>query len=519
MRALSSRAFFMLLAVSLIFHAHPIEAVEVPTALADAKAKFYNFLLDIAKGQGISSSQRLVINSTIVPFDISADTPFYNEELFRQNADRTFTGAVGSIEGSTAVFQASRFAFQYRSVLNIAAAQIDQRHPEIANTLDELEAQLSAATSKLTAKNNEIEDAWAEVARRRNLDPTSHEFHANRITFYAQARYGDQIQVFSDNIDRLNAQIYAARGRVYTPSELAVLENVGHLASSYNIIRPWNAQAERGYRESGTPLTPILLADERSLPPAIFDSSPLVMPVGDLVKFLSSVGLRGFDTKTQSSRLDAGSSSWAGSGGGSFFGISLGGGGGGSSTFSRSVSKMTSYDISFKNISEYFVDRSAWFNPAVLQDPEVLKLVKDRRELRNLQYVSVSLILARGLRLRVHFSEAVNTNDWSQSSLGAQGGLSLFGFSFGGGGGGGNTRSTITVNETGTTVTFEDEDSMARVLGARVEPFVVPAEKAPLDFNAKLNEALALEFNQFLTGKKSYLELQRLKLQNLKKIQ
>src|ERR1700679_1462357 len=63
-----------------------------PPALVNAKAQFYNFLKTIASG--LANQQNIVLNSTILPFDIAADTPFYNEELFREYADRTFTGGV-----------------------------------------------------------------------------------------------------------------------------------------------------------------------------------------------------------------------------------------------------------------------------------------------------------------------------------------------------------------------------------------------------------------------------------------
>ncbi len=502
-------------------------AVDAPSALADAEAKFYNFLVEIANGQGVTSSQRLVINSTIVPFDIAEDTPFYNEELFRQNSDRTFGGAIGSIQGSTAVFQAARFSSQYRAVLSVAAARIDQNHPEIRNSLEELFSQLSTATTKLVNKNNEIENAWIQVATARKLDPQSKDpkavsdYYAQRVTFYAQARYADQVQTFSDDIDRINAQIQATRAKVYSPSEQAVLENVSNLSSAYNIYRPWNAQTERGYKDAGTPLTPLMLANPLVLPPSLFDSSPLVMPVGNLVAFLSASGVRAFDTSKYSSRLETGTDTWVASGSVGLFGISLGGGGSGSSSFSRSVSKLSTYDVSFKNVAEYFIDRSAWFNPGVLQDPAVLKLVGARPELNNLQYVSVSLIVARGLTLRLHFSEAVKASDWSQQSFNAQGGASFFGFSFGASGGSTKTRSTITVDTNGTTVTFQDDDKLARVLGARVEPFVTPPKIPPQGINdlVKGDAALDQAFKEFSKGQRSYLDLQKQRLDTIKKMQ
>jgi tetratricopeptide (TPR) repeat protein len=520
MRFRLSNGTFACTIIAVILTCSSAFAADTPPALVDAQAKFYNFLLSIAQGQGVTSTQRLVINNTIVPLDIASDTPYFNEELFRLNADRTFNSAVGSIQSSTAVFQAARFSSQYRTVINLAAAQIDQNHPEITNSLNELASQLSTATVALSNKNAEFEDAWAKVAEKRHLDPNSSDpkvadaYYAQRVTFFAQARYADQIETYSEAIDMINAQIEATRRKVYTVAEQAVLDNLTGLSKAYNIVRPWNAQTERANRAQGTPLSDLILADATRLPPALYDSSPLIMPVGDLTSFLSKSGIRSFDTSSYSSHLDAGSSSWNAGGSASFFGISLGGGGAGSSSFSHSVTKMNSLDMSFKNVAEYFVDRSAWFNPGVLQDPAIFKLVKGRPELNNLQYVSVSLILVRGLTLRLHFSEQVNTSDWSQSSFAAQGGVSFLGFSVGGGGGSSSSHTSISVDSSGTTVTFQDDDNIVRVIGARVEPFVAPQQ--PVFANQNLffvhDPAVTKLFNDLQAGKKSYIDFQKEKI-------
>src|SRR5256885_726324 len=125
---------------------------------------------------------------------------------------------------------------------------------------------------------------------------------------------------------------------------------VGNLSRSYNVARPWTPNAERSFKNNGTPLTELILADPRKLPAALFDSSPLVFPVGDLIAFLSGSGVRAFDTKTQSYQLDASSSSWTASGGGSFLGWSIGGSSSGSSSMSRSISTLSSLSIRFENI-------------------------------------------------------------------------------------------------------------------------------------------------------------------------
>lgn len=342
------------------------------------------------------------------------------------------------------------------------------------------------------------------------------------MTWFAQVRYADQIARYSDNLDRINAKIDNARRKVYSSADIALLENVAALGRTFNIARPWQAEVERSFKKNGIPLNELLLADSTKLSPSSFDFSPLIFPIGDLVRFLSEgPGTHSFSTVTTSSQVDNEAKSWTAGGGGSFLGFSLGGGGSGSSTFAKSVSQLNSIEISFKNISEYYADRSAWFNPAVLQDPGIRKLVNERREIDNLQYVAVSLIIVRGTKLILKFSEKVKQSDWTTQSFSASGGASFLGFSIGGGGGSSRTASRITVDPTGTTVTIEDGDEVGRVLGVRVEPFLQPSKRKPQSIEelSRINPTVKKALEEFQTGKKSYMELQQMKIKALQELQ
>jgi hypothetical protein len=494
---------------------------DIPPALANAKAQFYLFLRSIVEAEGMTRAQNIVLNSTILPLDIAADTPFYNDELFREYADRTFIGGVEGLQANSAAFLAERFSSQYRAVMNIVTAQIDQNHPEIRNSLEELRLQQKQATQALTAKLNDFDVEWARIATSRSLQPDTIAYNMQYATWLGQVRYSDQIQSYTDDLDGINAQIDAIRRKVYSASEVAALDNYGNLSRAYNVARPWTANVERSYKSGGTPLTELLLADPRNWAPAMFDSSPLVFPVGDLIAFLSASGTHSFDTSSASYHLDSTQTSWNASGGGSFLGWSLGGSGGGSSSITHSMSKLHSLSISFRNVSEYLADRSAWFNPGVLQDPSILKLVKDRPELNKLQYIAVSLIIARGTKLVLKFSEGVTASDWSTSSFSANGGCSFLGCSFGLGGGGSKTSYTVDTSDNGTTVTIEDGEKVTRVLGARVEPFLQTVSQQPpqaLHLLFKGEPSLKLDIGAVQSGKMSYLDFQKRRLEVQKKL-
>ena len=116
-----------------------VYAGDIPPALVNAKAQFYNFLRTFVQGEGgMAAQQNIVLNSTILPLDLATDTPFYNHELFRAYADRTFSGGLEGIQASSAAFFSERFSSQYRALMNIVTAQIDQNHPEIEHSLEDL---------------------------------------------------------------------------------------------------------------------------------------------------------------------------------------------------------------------------------------------------------------------------------------------------------------------------------------------------------------------------------------------
>lgn len=483
-------------------------------------AQLYNFLIDVTKPLGpLGKDQNLVLNSTIVPMDLSLDTPYYNQELFRQYADRTFRGGIESIVPTPPVSASTRFSAQYRSLINIAVAKVDQKHPEISNSVTELLARQRAASDALNKRIRELDVDWDSVAAARHVSPGTKEYELQRVTWFAQIRYAEQIQTYSDELDTITSQLDAVRRSVYSPAEIALLDNIAALGRSYNIARPWQAITELSFKADGSPLNEILLADPTKLAPALFDSAPLILPIGDMRAFLTNSGLRSFDTNTYSSTITASSRSWTAGGSGSFLGISLGGGGSGSSSFSKSISKMTSFHADFKNIGEYFIDRSAWFNPAVLEDQATRKSVEGRPEIDNLQYVSVSLIIGRGLTTILKFSEAVNSNDWNQSSFAGGGGVSFFGFSFGGHGSSSQSSSTITVDAAGTTVTIQDGDQVGRVIGARVEKFISPSkiQSAQAKNNNIVHDAnFQTLVNKLKKGDINYRQLQSNKIQMFK---
>src|ERR1043166_6214694 len=70
-----------------------IASTNVNISIADSPLKqaldiYYDNFINLA--QGFGDKDRMLINNTITSFDISQDTPYFNEGLFRAFADRVF---------------------------------------------------------------------------------------------------------------------------------------------------------------------------------------------------------------------------------------------------------------------------------------------------------------------------------------------------------------------------------------------------------------------------------------------
>lgn len=491
-----------------------LRAEDLPAPLADVQKQYYNFMRGLLLSPN-AGEPLLVLNNTITPFDADPNTPYFNQHLFRMYADQTFSSSASSFITPGAMNQSGRFSSLYRDVISIAASQVDQNHPEIAQVVTDLQSRRSAAQRAFNAKDQEFTEQWQQIAASRGLQEGTREYALNYLKWLEDVRYVDQMADYSTEIDRLNSQITAVRRSKYTTSEIALLDNLDALSSSFDIARPRYAQTELDQAASGERLTDIMLADPKRTPAALFDRSPLILPIADLRSFLTNEGSRTFDSSRESRQISSGSESWFASGGASFFGWQVGAGGSGSSSYRRDVENSVSLNISFKNIQEIYIDRGQWFDPGVLQDPAVLALVRNLRQLESLKYAAVSLFVGRGLTMSLELKDSASAADWATQAIRGRGGASFFGFSFGASGGRDRTSQNFTSSATGAKITFADGDAVIRVLGARVEPLVQPPRQFSLQslgLRQGLTEApgrVEALTQELLSGRITYMDFQK----------
>jgi hypothetical protein len=473
--------------------------------LQQALDAYYSFLFDLLKRPGVED--KLLVNGTINSFDIAQDTPFYNEGLFRNFADRVF---MGSPQGLGPANRADRFSTHYEQIVRIAASTIDQKHPDILDRVSVLSRELDTQTGKLGDKIQAIEGKWQEICAHGGPKPTDPDYDLRHIAYLESVRYADQVQVYSDNIDSLISQIDATRRAVYSQSEQTLLDTVNDLTQTKKVARPRRPTLERGRK-----VDEITFADPTVRIEAICDISPSAFPMGDLVAFLKNTGSRALNISKTTVAQRKHDSQWSvgGSARYSIFGISIGGGGGGSgaSGYQQDISKLASLDISFENIDDIGVDRDMWFNPGVFQNADLAKMLGNIGGIDRLQYASESLVLARGLKLTLHFDSQLSDSAWSKETINGSGGVSVFGFSFGGSGSSETHDFSSTISGDKKSVTFADDSQLTRLLGVRLETFWTPKRVLLRNGEIAMAPQVKSAFDAYMEGKIGLLDFQEAK--------
>lgn len=482
-----------------------VTAADVSISVADSPLSkaldfYYDWLIKLAQQNGYTDRNKLLLNNTITSFDISQDTPFFNEGLFRSFADRVFKG---SPENMGPTYRADRLSQHYKGIIQVAASAIDQQYDNIVPKVERLQVKLKDQTDKLNDRVNAIIKQWNDLAKNMGLKVGDVDYELKFLAYLEQIRYADQIAQYSENIDMINGSIDAVRRLAYTPQQQLILDNLAELSDTKMIARPNRPNFERT-----TPgVSELMFANPMYRVGAIWEMSPYTLPLGDLVKFLKEKGTREIKIEKNSESQEKHDKQWAAGGGGRFsiFGIGIGGsaGGAGSSSWSQEIKKSGGIEISYENIAEVLVDRGLWFNPGIFQDPALKKTLSKIPGYDRLQYVSVSLIIARGTTLKLKFDSAINTDQWTKQSFQASGGVSIFGYRFGGSGARNTYDYSLEIAGDKKSVTFKDDPQLARLLAVRLEPFVDLGGGGGV---ASVSNSAAEKFKK---GQISYLDYQK----------
>jgi hypothetical protein len=297
----------------------------------------------------------------------------------------------------------------------------------------------------------------------------------------------------------------------YTPEEQILLDIINQLSETRKVARPKRATFERTVKD----VNELTFANPPTRVESIMDISPAMYPLGDLVRFLQLPGKRSISISKDLVAAQQHDKSWSAGGSASYKFFKVGGNGSGSSSYREDIKKSAGIAISFENIAEYLVDRELWFNPSIFQNEKLVPIISKIPGVERLEFVAVSVIIARGLTLQLTFESSVKTESWSKRSFAASGGVSFMGFGFSGSGSNSSYDYNLEVSADGKTVTFQDDPQLSRVLAIRLEK-LVDIEAARLAANTDMGMEMEMAapntpLAKFLKGEISYFDLQNTK--------
>ena len=492
--------------------------IDIPaseTGLPSALEQYYEALNIIA---GERDGQPLILNNTITTFDITKSAPFYSEGVFRQFADRKFKASPKDL-GSA--IQADRFSFDYERVIEIASTQVDGTISEEAHQkIENYTREITRVGRELIEFERRINDNWNIIAQAEGLVAETAKYDMRRINYLETILYADQKAGFTIEIQRYERQINIIRSSAYSPAQQKLIRAVEELVETYKISRPSRSTFEASYPQ----LTELDFADPRYRIRSIFDVSPSLYPSEDLVRFIERPnGERSIEVNQTTQNNELHTKTWGASGGASYSGffIRVGGGGGGSgeSSYRRDFKQLLSFKMDFAGIGEIYANRGLWFDPSLFGDPELKPIFDKIPGARDLEYVGVSLIVARGLKLELTFNTRLETEQWTKQHFAARGGASFFGFSFGGSGGSTSYDWNLAISEDKKSVRFNDDPKHCRLLAVRVEKIYHPPVVNDPESRPHWASSAQVAFTKGLaTGKLSLAKFQEMKLNGFNEI-
>lgn len=480
--------------------------------LKNALENYYDFLL--ANIQGIDSdtaTDKVVLGNLITAFDISKETPYYNEGLFAKFADRPISGPVERFDAR--FLDSDRYSFHYEQVIAALTAKIDQRHPEIVPKLTELNDAIDKLREKLNLFRLETATQWAKIAATLNITQDSRDYDLKYIKFLEDIRFEQQTIYYTIRMDEYFARIDQVRRGVYETHELPLLSAALELQAGKWMARPKSARFEKSVPH----VDELTFANPEAKSRAVFDVYPETSPIGDLVSFLEAPTtperVRRFEISSVSDTKSRFTTTWGGSAGVNFGLFSIGGGGGGSTTAVEEIRKVSRMTITINKLSEYIVGRGYWFNPALLTEPKLKAAFLALSSYKKLGNVVASLVIAQGIAIELESSEFFSTEYWSENNLGASGGFSIMGFAFNGSAGGGANNWSLKVSDDKKKLLLADAPTVCRVVAHRVSPISI-FKSDGID-NAKIQGISEGVFEAFSTGKLSYVEMMSERLQRV----
>lgn len=455
--------------------AHDLTAAQ--SAIKNALDQYYDFLheLILPPGESIPPGQRIAVNNTLLTIDLYEKSPLWDEEVFRSFADRVvLTSPTNYAMGSPST--ADLYSEQYENLLNRVMSKLDSKlSPTDLQRIQGHRGNMADYRKDIQHLFTEVNDAWRAETTKRGLKENDPHYLEEQISFFEVQRIPSTLRDLRSSIDSELRDIAQIRLAAFPPDTQELLKRFDFTTLVENKMpRPKNATLEidQGYSEMD-------LARLNSIGGlSLFDEGQDITPAMSLVGFLKNPGVRRFEIKDSAVQKHHHDNDWNVSASGSYLFFSAGASASGGETVQSIASQVTEFSVKFENIAEVWVRRGSWYSSGIFTIPQVAEeLEKDPKLASRLAYVTASMVIARGLALRVYLKDESQVETWRSFSAGGSGGFSFCGISFGGGGGGGSTSYDMSYSIAEKWVEFTDGPQHARLLAFRTVEAIPGTDK------------------------------------------
>jgi len=514
------------------------------TNLNEALDHYYSFVKVMVANDGgaLSANQRLALTNTITSIGFLENKKYYNTQLFRAFADLTVLDGrdpkkpgspvegsqIDNIIGSPDISSAWSSEFAQVALPYTISKVKDRLSADDKLEVDNLEDEFDAAYDEYLDELDNLENQWNDYTEEHELEKDDDIFWVEYRKWWS--RRNRKLARKLKKAQRLETDIEVTLKRSATPESLWLLPIRNQLLDVNMVPLPIDPSLEEETTAA---------VQHR---PGFWDVRPSLRPpgLGDYDLFLKETASDEPDNKKESDdkdqtdeiieetlKLESGRSYHVSSGatatykhdvdwkttaktGYGFFSASVSVGK--QEHFSDAAAKLKTLSVGFRRVDEMIVVRDRWFSRKLLNDNEFLDYLKDKspKSIYTLSNCIVSLVVARGLVLRLTFDDDYSSTEWEKLQISGSAGISIGGWRFGLKGHYNKDEHWTSSRNDKNSITFIDKLDVCRVIGYRVEN-LIDAEPEAGGFStltsgqASVSEKLELLEKSFREGEMDYL--------------
>ncbi len=486
---------------------------------AHALDEYYGFLHKIVARNGgkVGPGQKLVTMNTITPYSIVKDKSLYNMFVLRAYADLVVRKGSSKVAGSPKVTSidvvessntGDAWSFEYfRLAFPNLLKELKKyvQDPSVKAEIVALESTWDGAYQIYREELEKLETAWEEYAAKNGLS------EGNESARYYRAK-AEWWRKRSDKIQRLYDKQFSIL------IDISDLE-LAHLDSAGLLLKDLKDNLSKG-NQVKLPIRPELEEGTVSDPtnsPRDYDTRPAIFPAGTQVfnELLdqSQDGdeqqqfQRGYEIKRTKTTTYSHDTDWQASGSASkFFFLKANLSVAEKTHFEEQILKVGKIQVGFRAIQEVVIVRGKWYSGAFLKSASFQKWLDAQPEFREkLRNLVTSVIVCRGLTVKLNFDSDIHQNSWRDLKVRGSGGLSVAGWKFGLSGHYNSHTEWDLKDVTNNSVTFSDGPNVCRVIGLKVEDVLGATAKVAADY--ELDEPIAPDLlDSLANGSISYGE-------------